>query len=48
MEHIRQVVYAIINLHTKSETPGRLELATLDHLKKFTECLLCQGSLTYH
>ncbi|KAJ7366052.1 hypothetical protein DFH08DRAFT_948115 [Mycena albidolilacea] len=48
MEHIHQVVYAVINLHTKSEIPGRLELATLDHLKRFTECLLSQESPTYH
>ncbi|KAJ7185149.1 hypothetical protein GGX14DRAFT_409305 [Mycena pura] len=39
MENVHEVLYAIVNLHMKSETPGSLAPATLDHVGKFTEAL---------
>jgi hypothetical protein len=37
MEHIHQVLYALVNLHTKSETPGSLPPDTLLHVGEFME-----------
>jgi hypothetical protein len=37
MEPIHQVLYAIIDLHIKSETPGSLPPTTLHHIGEFTE-----------
>jgi hypothetical protein len=37
MENIHDVVYAIINLHLKSEPVGSLPPAMLDSLGKFME-----------
>ncbi|KAJ7435502.1 hypothetical protein FB451DRAFT_1379364 [Mycena latifolia] len=39
MENIHKLLYAIINMHLKSETAGSLPPITLDHLGKFTETL---------
>ncbi|KAJ7451897.1 hypothetical protein FB451DRAFT_1524447 [Mycena latifolia] len=39
LENVYQLLYAIINLHIKSETKGSLDPATLDHVGKFTETL---------
>ncbi|KAJ7828411.1 hypothetical protein B0H13DRAFT_1917100 [Mycena leptocephala] len=39
MENIHLVIYAIVNLHMKSETPGSLHPSVLDHIGKFTETL---------
>ncbi|KAJ7493536.1 hypothetical protein FB451DRAFT_1077291, partial [Mycena latifolia] len=39
MENIHGLLYAIINLHIKSETRGSLAPITLHHLGKFTETL---------
>ncbi|KAJ7754712.1 hypothetical protein B0H14DRAFT_3600317 [Mycena olivaceomarginata] len=39
MENINQVLYAIINLHLKSETFGSLPPATVDNIGKFAEAL---------
>ncbi|KAJ7809897.1 hypothetical protein B0H14DRAFT_2607708 [Mycena olivaceomarginata] len=36
-EHVHQVLYALVDLHVKSETPGSLPPATLDHVGKFME-----------
>ncbi|KAJ7900655.1 hypothetical protein B0H14DRAFT_3752939, partial [Mycena olivaceomarginata] len=40
VENIHGVLYAIINLHIKSETAGSLPPAMLDHVGKFFETLL--------
>ncbi|KAJ7795122.1 hypothetical protein B0H14DRAFT_2621323, partial [Mycena olivaceomarginata] len=37
MENINQVLYAIINLHLKSETFGSLPPATVDNIGKFAD-----------
>jgi hypothetical protein len=37
MENIHKILYAIVNLHIKSETTGSLHPATLDHIGNFTE-----------
>lgn len=37
MEHIHQVLYALVNLHMKSETPGSLPPDSLLHVGKFME-----------
>ncbi|KAJ7344091.1 hypothetical protein DFH08DRAFT_810618 [Mycena albidolilacea] len=42
MEIINQVLYAIINLHLKSETFGSLPPATVDNIGKFAEFLEVQ------
>ncbi|KAJ7852119.1 hypothetical protein B0H13DRAFT_1904799 [Mycena leptocephala] len=39
VENIHQVLYAIINLHVKSDTPGSLPLSMLYHVGKFTETI---------
>ncbi|KAJ7495286.1 hypothetical protein FB451DRAFT_1213756 [Mycena latifolia] len=39
LEHIYQLLCAIINLHIRSETKGNLPPGTLDHVGKFTETL---------
>ncbi|KAF8130935.1 hypothetical protein K438DRAFT_1788449 [Mycena galopus ATCC 62051] len=39
MEHIHQIVYAIINLHIKSETVDSLPPSMLDHIGQFMETL---------
>ncbi|KAJ7119665.1 hypothetical protein C8R44DRAFT_737445 [Mycena epipterygia] len=39
MENIDQILYAIVNLHIKSETAGSVLPSTLDHIGKFTETL---------
>ncbi|KAF8207499.1 hypothetical protein K438DRAFT_1755539 [Mycena galopus ATCC 62051] len=39
MENIHQIVYAIINLHIKSETVGSLSPSMLDYVGKFMETL---------
>ncbi|KAJ7463812.1 hypothetical protein B0H11DRAFT_2052268 [Mycena galericulata] len=39
MENVHEVLCAIVNLHIKSETPGSLSFAALDHVGKFTETL---------
>ncbi|KAJ7493580.1 hypothetical protein FB451DRAFT_1164474 [Mycena latifolia] len=39
MENIHVLLYAIVNLHIKSETGGSLPPTTLDHIGKFTETL---------
>ncbi|KAJ6557060.1 hypothetical protein DFH09DRAFT_1084408 [Mycena vulgaris] len=39
MEHVHGVLYAIVNLHLKSETGGHLSPVTLHHIGKFTETL---------
>ncbi|KAJ7083747.1 hypothetical protein C8R44DRAFT_753318 [Mycena epipterygia] len=39
MENIHGIIYAIINLHIKSETVGSLAPAIQDHIGKFTETL---------
>ncbi|KAJ7705666.1 hypothetical protein B0H14DRAFT_3172948 [Mycena olivaceomarginata] len=50
MENINQVLYAIINLHLKSETFGSLPPATVDNIGKFAEFLEVQqgGSKIKH
>jgi hypothetical protein len=40
MENIHQVLYAIVNLHIKSETAGSLHPAVLDHIGKFMEYII--------
>jgi hypothetical protein len=37
MENIHQVLYAIVDLHIKSETAGSLHPSILDHIGQFTE-----------
>jgi hypothetical protein len=37
MENIHPVIYAIVNLHMKSETPESLHPSVLDRIGKFTE-----------
>ena len=37
LEDIHGVLYAIINLHLKSDTPGSLAPSMLDHIGNFTE-----------
>ncbi|KAF8190684.1 hypothetical protein K438DRAFT_2141114 [Mycena galopus ATCC 62051] len=39
MDKIHQVLWAIIDLHVKSETGGSLSLSMLDHIGNFTETL---------
>ncbi|KAJ7487149.1 hypothetical protein FB451DRAFT_1535652 [Mycena latifolia] len=39
LENVYQLLCAIVNLHTESETMGNLPPATLDHVGKFTETL---------
>ncbi|KAJ7816965.1 hypothetical protein B0H14DRAFT_2843845, partial [Mycena olivaceomarginata] len=39
MENIHQVLYAIVNLHMKSETAGSLPPMVVDHIGKFLETL---------
>ncbi|KAJ7467853.1 P-loop containing nucleoside triphosphate hydrolase protein, partial [Mycena galericulata] len=39
MENIHQVLFAIVDLHIKSETPGSLPPATLDHIGKFMQTI---------
>ncbi|KAJ7467829.1 hypothetical protein B0H11DRAFT_2306239 [Mycena galericulata] len=39
MENIHNVIYAIVDLHIKSETPGSLPPATLDHIGKFMQTI---------
>jgi hypothetical protein len=39
MESIHQVLYAIVNLHIKSETPGSLAPSTVDCIGKFMVCI---------
>ncbi|KAJ7467830.1 hypothetical protein B0H11DRAFT_2306252 [Mycena galericulata] len=39
MENIHKVIYAIVDLHMKSETPGSLPPATLDHIGKFMQTI---------
>ncbi|KAJ7861934.1 hypothetical protein B0H13DRAFT_1726276 [Mycena leptocephala] len=39
MEHIHSVIYAIINIHLKSETPGSLHPSVLEQIGKFTGTL---------
>ncbi|KAJ7809556.1 hypothetical protein B0H14DRAFT_2865665 [Mycena olivaceomarginata] len=39
VENIHQVLYAIINLHIKSDTPGSLPPSMLYHVGKFTETI---------
>ncbi|KAJ7087488.1 hypothetical protein C8R44DRAFT_893193 [Mycena epipterygia] len=39
MENIHGILYAIVDLHIKSETTGSLPPAILDHIGKFTETL---------
>ncbi|KAJ7255118.1 hypothetical protein B0H12DRAFT_1218889 [Mycena haematopus] len=38
-ENIHGIIYAIVNIHMKSEPPGTLPPATLEHVGKFTETL---------
>ncbi|KAF7333080.1 hypothetical protein MVEN_02372900 [Mycena venus] len=37
MENVHELLYAVIDLHIQSETPGSLAPAMLDHVGKFTE-----------
>ncbi|KAJ7508971.1 hypothetical protein B0H11DRAFT_1901742 [Mycena galericulata] len=37
VENVHEVLCAIVNLHIKSDTPGSLSFATLDHVRKFTQ-----------
>lgn len=37
MENIHQILYAIVNLHVKSETVGSLPPLMVDHIGKFIE-----------
>ena len=37
IENVHELLYAIVNLHMKSETPGSLSPAMLYHVGKFTE-----------
>jgi hypothetical protein len=37
MEHVHELLCAIVNLHIKSETPGSLSPATLNDVGNFTE-----------
>jgi hypothetical protein len=46
MEDIYQVLFAIVNLHLKSETAGSLPPSMLDHIGKFTECVESYGAKT--
>ncbi|KAJ6479751.1 hypothetical protein C8R45DRAFT_1101191 [Mycena sanguinolenta] len=39
LENIHQVLYAIIELHIKSEAPGSLSPAMVDHVEKFMKTL---------
>ncbi|KAF7364632.1 hypothetical protein MVEN_00332500 [Mycena venus] len=39
VEHIHEVLYAIINLHLKTDTPGSLPPSMLFHIAKFTETI---------
>ncbi|KAJ7467838.1 P-loop containing nucleoside triphosphate hydrolase protein, partial [Mycena galericulata] len=39
LENIHKVLYAIVDLHIKSETPGSLPPATLDHVGKFMQTI---------
>jgi hypothetical protein len=49
MENIHQILYAIVNLHIRSETAGSVHLATLDHIGKFAEYIwsrVWEGDMT--
>jgi hypothetical protein len=37
MEHVHEVIYAIVYLHLKSETGGVLAPVMLKHISQFTE-----------
>ncbi|KAF8167063.1 hypothetical protein K438DRAFT_1774801 [Mycena galopus ATCC 62051] len=39
VENVHRLLYCIVDLHLKSETPGHLSPLTLDHVGKFTETL---------
>ncbi|KAJ7033894.1 hypothetical protein C8F04DRAFT_604874, partial [Mycena alexandri] len=39
MEHVHQVLYALVNLHLKGETPGSLPPTTLYHVGRFMDTL---------
>ncbi|KAJ7491314.1 P-loop containing nucleoside triphosphate hydrolase protein [Mycena galericulata] len=39
LENIHKVLFAIVDLHIKSETPGSLPPATLDHVGKFMQTI---------
>lgn len=40
VENIHQLLYAIVNLHTKSDTLGSLSPAILHHMGNFIEYVL--------
>ncbi|KAJ7038923.1 hypothetical protein C8F04DRAFT_997489 [Mycena alexandri] len=39
MEHVHEVLYALVNLHIKSETPGSLPPATMHHIGNFMQII---------